>query len=216
MSTVTRQRLLARRVLSGLIAAAVVVTACGGGNDRALETTPDPIGTEVDVTAGPVAVASAGPAGVVLPDEVRDQVINSVRDYVIVASVEPLRTGDAAGDLDALFTPAATARANGIDRPVLTDEGLPPATKTVTARAAPVSLTVLADQVGSIVLITAALDLEISSTTAGGDVTIRRTGELTFGLDAEVWKIASFDVTVTREGAGTDEPPTETKQEGSS
>src|SRR5680860_1458567 len=168
MSTTRRLRTVPPRAVVGLAAAAMLLAACGGGDtdDTAIKKKPDPVGTEIDVTAGAVAVVSAGSPDIALADEVRDQIVDSVREYITVASVVPLRTGQPAGEFGGLFTATATARAISVDRPVLTDEGLSPATKTVVARAAPIPLTVLADQRGDIVLITAGLDLGISTSTA--------------------------------------------------
>ena len=207
MTTTRLPRAIAPRALAGLVAAALALAACGGADSTdtpAAETKPDPIGSEIDVAAGTVAIQSAGPPDFVLADEVRDQIVSSVRAYITIASVEPLLTGEPAGDLGPLFTVAAAARAVGIDRGVLTDEGLPAATETVVARAAPITLTVLVDQAGAMVLITAALDVGITTATAQGEVTILRGGELTFAPDAGIWRIASFDLAVARDGAGID------------
>ncbi|HZJ27177.1 MAG TPA: hypothetical protein VFF40_09235 [Acidimicrobiia bacterium] len=217
MSTTRRLRTVPPRAVVGLAAAAMLLAACGGGDtdDTAIKKKPDPVGTEIDVTAGAVAVVSAGSPDIALADEVRDQIVDSVREYITVASVVPLRTGQPAGEFGELFTATATARAISVDRPVLTDEGLSPATKTVVARAAPIPLTVLADQRGDIVLITAGLDLGISTSTARGSVTIVRRGELTFAPDGEFWKIASFDLAVARDGPGIEDPPVAPSEEGS-
>lgn len=207
MTTARLPRAIALRALAGLVAAALALAACGGADTTdtpATKTKPDPIGSEIDVTAGTVVIQSAGPPDIVLADEVRDQIVSSVRAYITIASVEPLLTGELAGDLNGLLTPAAAVTAGGIDRGVLTDEGLPAATETVVARASPITLTVLVDQASAMVLITAALDVGITTATAQGEVTIFRSGELTFAPDDGLWRIAGFDLAVTRNGAGVD------------
>ena len=78
--------------------------------------------------------------------------VDTVKQYVQTATVDPLRDGRGAGEIAPLFTAAAAARAQGPDRAVLVDEGLPAATADITAKAVPVAITVLADQNGDLVL----------------------------------------------------------------
>ena len=66
------------------------------------------------------------------------------------------------------------------------------------------SLKALADPSGTISLVGSTLDLTVRTTTAKGPVTIHRSGELMFTRDAGAWKIVSFKLAVTREGAGLD------------
>ena len=181
----------------------VVAAGCGGRSGDDSEATPSaPVDEAIAVTPGAVTVATAGPQ-VGLDDAVRDQLIETVKQYVQVATVDPIRSGRVA-KVAALFTAAAAARAEGVDRAVVVDEGLPRATSNITATAVPVPITVLADQSGALVLASAGLDLTIATKTVDGPVEIHRVGSLTFAPEAGTWKVAGFDLAVSRAGAGID------------
>jgi hypothetical protein len=191
-------------MLVGASALAVVVVAgCSGGGDDTKASPTSSIDERIEVTPGAVTVSSAGPQ-VGVDDAVRDQMIDTVKRYVQAATVAPLRTGRAA-DLASLFTPAAAARADGADRAVLVDEGLPAATTAISAKAVPAPITVLVDQNGTLVLASVNLDLTAATKTADGPVEIHRVGSLTLAPDAGVWKVAGFDLAVSRAGKGVDD-----------
>ncbi len=179
----------------------VVAAGCSGGGDDT-EAKSAPVDEAVSVTPGAVTVSSAGPQ-VGLDDAVRDQMIETVKQYVQVATIDPIRSGHVA-KVAPLFTAAAAARAEGVDRAVLVDEGLPRATSDITATAVPVPITVLADQSGALLLASAGLDLTVATKTADGPVEIHRVGSLTFAPDAGTWKVAGFDLSVSRAGSGVD------------
>lgn len=178
-------------------------TGCGGnGGDDKESTTRAPVDEAIEVTPGAVTVASAGPQ-IGIDDAVRDQMIETVKQYVQVATVDPLRRGHLA-KIAPLFTTAAAARAESVDRAVLVDEGLPRATSDITATAVPAPITVLIDQGGNLVLASVNLDLTAATKTADGPVEIHRVGSLTLAPDAGAWKIAGFDLAVARSGTGVD------------
>jgi len=60
----------------------------------------------------------------------------------------------------------------------------------------------LADAAGTVVLVAAHLDLEVVAGTDDGDLTVHRVGDLTFAPVENTWKITTYDVAVTRSGAG--------------
>ena len=53
-------------------------------------------------------------------------------------------------------------------------------------------------------LATTGIDLTASTRTAAGPVTIHRVGSLTLAPDSGGWKVAGFDLGVTRTGKGVD------------
>jgi hypothetical protein len=185
------------------IVAGLVAVACSGGGGSSAKPAPKPTVGSVDLAAGPVTVASAG-AQVALPDTVRDQVLGALKRYVQTATITPLQTGKPAGDLAPVFTADAVARAQGSDRGVLVDEGLPKATGDVVAKAPPVALTGLADGSGTIVLVDATLALTVDTETGRGPVKIQRNGDLVFAPDAGSWKVLGFDLQAARSGKGID------------
>jgi hypothetical protein len=180
----------------------VVAASCGGGGDDSEATPSAPVDEAIAVTPGAVTVSSAGPQ-IGVDDATRDQMIDVVKQYVQLATVDPLRSGHVA-KVAPLFTAAAAARAEGADRAVLVDEDLPRATSDISATAVPVPITVLVDQSGALVLASAGLDLTVATKTADGPVEIHRVGSLTFAPDAGSWKVAGFDLAVNRTGAGVD------------
>ncbi len=189
------------KAFAGAVALLVVAAGCGGGGGDSAPKAK--VSESVDVTPGAVTVSSAG-AQVGLDDTVRDQMLDTVKQYVQAATVDPLKTGRNATRLAPLFTARAAARAAGADRAVLVDEGIPVATAGITAKAVPVAITVLVDQTGSFVLASASLDLTATTKTADGPVEIHRTGSLTLAPDAGVWKVGGFDLAVARSGKGVD------------
>jgi hypothetical protein len=191
------------------IAIVVVLLAGGGDGDKkqqaAQETTVAP-NTTVSLQLGNVTTESAGPPAQLTPDQA-DAVLKVVTDYVGVASVEPLRSAEPAGDLSAIFDAGALARVTGVDRAVMVDEGLPKVTGDLSVVAKPIDVVGLADQGGAIVLATASLDVEITgdARVKAGPLKVARRGDLVLAPDASgTWRITSFSVLVSRTGAGLD------------
>ncbi|MCZ7528181.1 MAG: hypothetical protein M5U14_18515 [Acidimicrobiia bacterium] len=125
--------------------------------------------------------------------------------------MEPL-TGGEVGDLTALFAEPAATRLTGPDRATLVDEGLPLASGDVTATTATATLTALADQAGTVVLVAAGLALEVEAEVEGGTLVVRRGGELVLAPTSEGWRIAGYDMAVQRDGPGLDPATTTTAE----
>ena len=196
-------------ILAIALIAVVVALVAGGGDDgkktAAEETTVAP-STTVSLQLGDVSTDSAGPPAQLTPEQA-DAVLKVVTDYVDAASVDPLRTAQPAGDLSGIFDAAALARVAGVDRGVMVDEGLPKVTGDLTVTAKPVDVVALADQGGAIVLATASLDLEITGDAhvKAGPLKVARRGDLVLAPDASgAWKVTSFNILVSRTGAGLD------------
>jgi hypothetical protein len=189
-----------RHAWCAALVAAVALAACSSGSSgKATPTTTTP-NARVKVTPGLVSVASAG-APVQLPDADRDAVFAAVAGYVNDATIAPLE-GKPVADLPSHFTTAAAPALQGPERDALLDTDVPRATGRVTPTLQPVSLKGLADPAGTISLVGSTLDLTVRTTTAQGPVTIHRSGELMFVRDGGAWKITSFKLAVTRDGAG--------------
>ncbi len=163
----------------------------------------------VTVTLGDRSVASAGPDASI-SDEQAQGIVAVVKQYVKLASVQPIKKGTPVGDLGAVFGTAVAPRLSGPDRAVLVDEGLPKARANITAAAQPLALVGLGDPQGKLVLITAKLDLDIATKVVkkGPKLAIHRTGALIFEPDGSAWKITGYDLAVTRAGGGVDTPAT--------
>ena len=190
-----------RRAWSAALLATVVLAACSsGGSSKATSTTTVAPTARVRVTPGQVTVASAGPAAQ-LADADRDAVFAAVGSYVQDATVAPLE-GKQVPDLASHFTATAAPALQGAERDALLDTDLPRATGKITPALQPVNLHALADPGGAIDLVGSTLDLTVQANARGGPITIHRSGELMFTRDGGTWKILSFRLAVTRDGAG--------------
>jgi hypothetical protein len=193
-----------------VIALIVVLVSGGGGDDEATKKKPaasQPIpGTNVTLELGDVSADSAGPPAQFTPEQAQ-AVLKVMRDYLTIATVEPLRSANPAGDLAGVFDPSAIATVNGADRAVVVDEGLPKVTGDLDVAAQPVTIVALADQTGAIVLATAKLDVDITGATdaEGAPLHILRKGDFVLAPDASgAWKVTEYNVAVARSGAGLD------------
>ena len=190
-----------RRACWAALLAGLTVAACSsGGTSKSTSTTTVARDVRVRVTPGAVTVVSAGPPAQ-LADADRDAIVAAIGGYVQDATVTPLE-GKEAPDLASHFVAAATPALQGPDRDALVDADVPRATGGVTPKVQPVNLHALADPSGAIDLIGSTLDVTVRSTAAGGPITIHRSGELMFTRENGDWKILSFRLAVTRDGAG--------------
>jgi hypothetical protein len=185
-------------IAAGLLG--LVLAGCGGGGSEASAETKAPQGSTLDLQAGPVHVESVGnPA--TLADSDRDAIVDTVRRYVIAATIDPLH-GKPVGNLSSIFTPPAVAALSGLDRVAALDEGVPKATALVEVESAPMILTALSDQTGAINLVGTSLYVDAQTESTRGPVRVKRSGELVLTREAEQWKIASFRLSADRTGAG--------------
>lgn len=127
-----------------------------------------------------------------------EDVIASVKTtldaYLAHAVATPLYTGRPAGDLRAVFSAAALDRlaADPAARLTLVDEGLPPATRAITAEVLRASLSTVAGGDGATGLVAARLDLKLRAAGPLLDVDIVRQGEVVLSPEPEGWRIDSF------------------------
>jgi len=148
-----------------------------------------------------VEVQSVNQPPPALPDGVRAKVMATLDAYVDRATAAPLRSGSHAGDLAALFTSAAAARIDGLDRPALVDEGLPGDTD-VRTEASAVKLAALVGPDNAVEVVTATIDVRLQ-VTGEGILAITRTGDLVLVPDGGAWKIDGYDLRTARDsGAG--------------
>ena len=184
-----------------VVALAVVLGACSGGSAKAHTTKPARITSSVALKLTTTNVESAGPA-VAFPADVRDQAAQVVNTYVEDAVVAPLRTGVSDPKLTQVFASDAAARLTGPDRAVLTDDGVEKATGSIAASTADVALTALADTGGKLLFVSAALTLDVRAPVAGGTLHVTRFGDLLLAPAGGTWRVAGYDLAVTRDGPG--------------
>ena len=196
-------RLTTRQLItSGLALASIgTLAACSSGSSSTSRpsVTQPPSSAAVKATSGLVGVASAGqPAQ--LSDADKTAILSAVDTYVGAATLQPLKGKPS--NLDTLFATGAAPAATAPERDALSDDGLPAVSGGTKATLLPVSMSGLADPAGAIDLIGATIDLTVTGTAPKGAITIHRSGELMFERDGSNWKILSFKLAVTRDGAG--------------
>jgi hypothetical protein len=156
------------------------------------------------VGAGHLDVERVGASPTDFPSDVRDRVVTTVKAYLTAATVKPLRRGAVdANALGAVADATVLARLNGPDRSTLVDEALPKAVGRMKVRARPLDLTGLADANGQVVLVTAALTVDVDGRSQQGRWRITRTGDLVMAPQPDgSWKLSGYDLAVTRSGKG--------------
>lgn len=134
------------------------------------------------------------------PDEATIAAVKKTLDgWAATAVVEPLRSGDPAGDLSPFFTaPALERLGDPAVRATLVDEGLPAATKSVEAEVANVSLASAAGESG-VAVIAARFELKVHAVGDDSDIDVVHSGDLMLVPDADAWKIDSFSVRTARD-----------------
>ncbi len=180
---------------------ASALAACSGGSSKARSSKAAPINSSVALQLTTTNVESAGPA-VAFPADVRDQAAQVVNSYVEGAVVTALRTGTSDPRFTQVFTPDAAAKATGPDRAVVTDDGVEKTTGSIDPSKATFALTALADTAGHVVLVSAALTLDLRAPVAGGTLHLTRLGDLVLAPSGGAWRVAGYDLAVTRDGPG--------------
>ena len=201
-----------RRLAAVALAALVLVAGCskddeagGGGRGRpgtSAATAPGPTAPPVTAPPGvPLTVTGIDPQGTKAPDEaVVAAVIATLDRWVAVAVVGPLHSGQPAGDLSGVFAPAALERlADPAVRATLVDEGLPPASTSVTATNATVALISVAGPDEVVALVAAQIDLRLTAVGPDMAVDVVHSGELVVVPEADGWRIESFLLHTTRD-----------------
>lgn len=195
-----------RRV--GLPAVALLSAACSGSPS----TSPPP-------ASAPSAQGTIAPPTTVLPtpadrfeiqgfevaaadgapesfQPVRTQVAEALDRYLDKAVLSPLRSGQPAGDLSALFAGTAVERVAGPDRAALVDEGLPPVIGVAVERATAL-VAVLAGPGAEAGFASARISMLVTGIVGAAPLTVERTGELILGRDGDTWKITGYEIRVS-------------------
>lgn len=166
---------------------------------------------EFKLVVASVDVQAMKDESVKLSDDVKAQVTATLSNYLEKAVVEPLRTGQAAVGLDAVFTPVALARLTpgSPDRAALVEEP-GAAGSVVMPDKEDVALTVLASQAGEAAIISAAIDFAVVVTTPSGHVRVARSGEVVLLPTLPGWRVDSYDVVTKHDSLPPPAPTTTT------
>ena len=189
-----------------LVALVVLLGACSKDkDDGAREATPERSTTTTGLTEPPALAWTLGPIdaqGTAPPgDDVVAAVKTTLDAYLAQAVVGPLFTGQPVVDLSTVLSPAALERftADPAARATLADEGMPPATKEISATRAEAQLSSVAGPDGVPAVIAARLDLLVHAVGPTMDVDINRYGDVTLVAEAGGWRIDSFQLKTTRD-----------------
>ncbi len=203
--------MLASRLPALALALALVVAAPGcskkpAGDDRANAPAPATASTAAPAAAvapkitlnvtGLDANATAG------PDEATVAAVRLALDtWLATAVVAPLHSGQPAGDLSPIFTPAALERlGDPAVRRTLVDEGLPAASTSITSEQADVALFSVAGPDAAVGVIAAQLALRLRAVGPTLDVDISHVGELVLVPEPDgSWRIDAFALDTARD-----------------
>jgi len=119
--------------------------------------------------------------------------------YLRRAVIEPLHSGQPPGDITDLFTAEAQTRfGDEATLATLVEDGLPPASTSITAESAVAKLSSVAGPDGAITLVAARLDVKLHAVGPRIDIDIVRDGELVLTSQQGDWRIDSFGLRTTR------------------
>jgi hypothetical protein len=155
---------------------------------------------EVKLTLGGVQNVNTG-ASATLGDDVANQIMATLGQYVDKGLIAPVKTGKPPADLSGLFDAETQAAIRGPDKAVLFESGQPERTGDFKPTADPVLITALSDGNGQFVLATATFAYRADVGVQGGTLNTARTIAFTYAPDNGTWKITGYDVGVTRQGA---------------
>ena len=196
------------RLVAVLVLAAVLVAGCSkDAKDDGDKAAPgQATTTTAAASAGPptlqFTVTETNDNGTKGPDEAQLAAIKKTLDgWLAAAVVAPLHSGQAAPDLAPLFTPAALERlADPAVRATLVDEGMPPATTSITAEVANTSLSTVAGADEVLAVVAARIDVKVHAVGPTLDVDVVHQGELALAPEPDgSWKIESFTIHTARD-----------------
>jgi hypothetical protein len=184
--------------------ALVALTACPAKKDhnssapsRRATTTSGPTAPTVELHVE--AVESNGTKA---PDDATvAKVMSTLDSYLARAVVRPLATGRPADDISDLFTPEAKTRlGDAATLATLVEGGTPPASRSLTADSAKVTLSSIAGPDEVVALVAARLDVKLHAVGPRIDMDVVRAGELVLAPQADGgWYIDSFGLRTARD-----------------
>jgi hypothetical protein len=192
---------------AAVVLVAGVLVAGGACSSKAKDKAPpSPTRTTTAAATGGlptlhVNVAGVDDNGTKGPDEATVAAVKATLDrWLADAVVGPLHGGKPAGDLSPIFTAAALERlADPSVRATFVDEGLPPATTSITPEKLEATLSSVAGPDEVVAVIGARLDLKLRAVGPSVDVDIVHQGEVVLVPDGDGWKIDSFAVRASRD-----------------
>lgn len=190
------------------------LSACSHGSSTAKRpastttTTAAPAAFNVTVTAAEVQSMHAPSQP--FPADVKAAVAAVLNDYIQHSLVLPLRLVAAPTGLDGDFTSGALARLvpGSQDRAALVED---PALGTPGSNVVPekhtAALTALAAQDGTVVAVSATVDIAVVAISAAGRIRIERTGDLVLIPFTGGWRIDTYDLAAKHDSVPPPPPP---------
>jgi hypothetical protein len=205
---VRRSRPLLLLLVALTLVGGTVLGGCSKDDGDVAKAPARPTTTSTTALAAPptigVTVTGVDANGTKAPDDATVAAVKATLDsWLATAVVAPLFSGQPAGDLSGVFTPAALERlaADPAARPSLVDDGLglPPASTAITAERANVALASVAGPDEVVAVIAAQLDILLRAQGPTVDVDVNHHGEVVLVPDGGTWKIDAFSVTAARD-----------------
>jgi hypothetical protein len=194
-----------RRLLALVLLVAVAFAGCSKKKDDDASSPSKATSTSASgASAAPslqVTIVDTDANGTKAPDEATVAAVKKTVDgWLNDAVTKPLHSGQPAADLSPFFTAAAVERlADPAVRATLVDEGMPPATKAVTAELANAALSTVAGPDDVIALIGVRVDIKVRAVGPTIDVDVVHQGEFVLVPEGDGWKIDTFAVHTTRD-----------------
>ncbi|MBW3557863.1 MAG: hypothetical protein KY454_13100 [Actinobacteria bacterium] len=192
------------------VMACLLAAGCSRAKDG--ETTAGPTDAPSSETAPPTTVppplqftiTAIESNGTQPPDDATVTAVKAALERWAAAAVfAPLQSGQPAPDLSGVFSaPALERLADPAVRATLVDEGLPPASKEITAATAAATLSSVATPDGAVALVAAHLDLRVHAVGPSLDIDIAHLGEFVLVPEGDLWKIESFAMQAIRDSRG--------------
>ena len=199
---------MTRRLLVTLAVVALLLSGCSKDKKKDDDgaSPKKPATTTTAATAVPptlqFTVTETNTNGTKGPDDAAMASIKKTLDgWLASAVVAPLHSGQPAPDLAPLFTPPALERlADPAVRATLVDEGMPPASTSITAEVANVLLSTVAGPDEVLAVVGARIDVKVHAVGPTLDVDVVHQGELVLAPEADgSWKIESFAIHTARD-----------------
>lgn len=191
--------------LTALAIAVLLAASCSGGSSKDAKKDDAETQSSSATATKPKVTLDVTRAELVSPhkdqgalgDKTTVAVADAVQHLLLVTSVGPLTSGKPGKGFADLFTPDAGARAAGVDRATIFDEGLPRFGE-LKQKQASVVLTGLAGTMDPATsLVVAHFTWDVASTRHKGDRVVR-SGDLSLIPVDGHWRIAAYDITVKR------------------
>ena len=197
------------RTIALVLAVAVAAGGCSSGDSKSdPPAVTGPRAKPLSLTVTAADLVSADKPMVTLDEGLRTAIEKKVQRVLQATVVTPLTTGKG-GNINALFTNDAAARANADDRAVMFDENQPRMNRVVPDQL-DMQLTALAGADGGPVLVVAKLAWRVHS--PDGTLRIERQGELSFTPGFGNWLVSAYEIAVTRIAGDTSTTTTAVKE----